>query len=430
MTPILVFVVFVIALAFSVPISSAVTLASLVPNFFSPQMFTSTSLLRSIVEGVNSYTLLAIPMFILSGVLMARGGVSKKLFEVFSYFLGKVPGGMPCAVVITCLFYGAISGSAPATVAAVGTMTIPVLCNLGYKKEFSVATVAVAGSLGVIIPPSIPMVLYSMANEDASVGEMFKAGIIPGIIIALCLMIYAVIFCIRNGEDKEKINAEVGALHEKGFAKVIVSSIPAILSPVIILGSIYGGIASPTEAATISVFYALIVALFIYRTMKPKDLWPIFVDTVQTYAPLLFILGSASAFAKVLALLNVPDLVADFFNNTFSNPIIILIVVNIFLFLVGMVMDGGPAILLLTPILWPIMESIGIEAVHFGIFMIINLAIGFVTPPIGINLFVASRLVDMPVMTIARYAMPYICFFIIALAVIVAFPQISMFLIS
>ncbi len=426
MNPAIVFVVFLVCLFLSIPISSSVTIASLLPGLENAKMFTATNLIRGMVEGVDSFTLLAIPMFILSGVLMARGGVSKKLFEVFSFFLGKIPGGMPCAVIVTCLFYGAISGSAPATVAAVGSMTIPVLINLGYKKDFSVATVAVAGSLGVIIPPSIPFVLYSMSNQEASVGNMFTAGIVPGFLIAGCLMVYAVFYCLRNGEDKQRIEEEVGALRKKGFARVFFESFPAILSPVIILGSIYGGIASPTEAAVISVFYALLVALVIYRTMKPRDLWPILVETVKTYGPLLFILGTASAFAKVLALLNVPDVVASFFNNTFTSPVVILIVINVFLLFVGMVMDGGPAILLLTPILWPIMESIGIDAVHFGIFMVVNLAIGFVTPPIGINLFVANRMSDIPVMTIAKNALPYLGLFIIALILIVVFPQISL----
>lgn len=426
MSPAIVFIVFIACLFLAIPISASITIASLLPGFADSRVFTVTNLIRGMVEGVDSFTLLAIPMFILSGILMARGGVSKKLFEVFSFFLGKIPGGMPCAVIVTCLFYGAISGSAPATVAAVGSMTIPVLMNLGYKKDFSVATVAVAGSLGVIIPPSIPFVLYGMANPEASVGNMFTAGIVPGFLIAGCLMIYAVYYCVKKGEDREKINAEVGALHKRGFGRIFVSSFPAILSPVIILGSIYGGIASPTEAATISVFYALLVAMALYRTLKVKDLWPILVETVRTYGPILFILSAASAFAKVLALLKVPETVSGFFNDTFSSPVVILIVINLFLFFVGMVMDGGPAILLLTPILWPIMKSIGIDPIHFGIFLVVNLAIGFVTPPIGINLFVASRLADIPVMTIAKNALPYICLFIVALILIVIFPQISL----
>ena len=426
MSSAVIFLVFLLCMFFAIPIAISITIASLLPSFAGSTALAATNLVRGMVAGVDSFTLLAIPMFVLSGIIMARGGVSKKLFEVFAFFLGKIPGGMPCAVIVTCLFYGAISGSAPATVAAVGSMTIPVLIELGYKKDFSVATVAVAGGLGVIIPPSIPFVLYGMVNPSASVGDMFTAGIVPGILIATCLMIYAVFYCVRNGEDKQKINHVVGELHQKGFMKIFASSFPALLSPIIILGSIYGGIASPTEAATISVFYALIVSMVIYRTIKMKDLAAIVKETVRTYGPLLFILSAASAFAKVLAILKVPDQVNTFFTENFSSPVIILIVVNVFLLIVGMLMDTGPAILLLTPILWPIMEGIGVNPIHFGIFMVVNLAIGFVTPPIGVNLFVASRLVDIPVMSIAKKAFPYIVLFLIALILIVSVPEISL----
>ena len=430
MSPALLFIIFVVCLFLSIPVSGSMAIASLAPGLMGVDSITAISFIRNCVEGVNSFSLLAIPMFILSGIVMARGGVSRKLFDFFTYFIGKIPGGMPCAVIVTCLFYGAISGSAPATVAAVGSMTIPILLNLGYTREFTVSTVCVAGSLGVIIPPSIPMVLYCMANSEASVGKMFTAGILPGFLIAGCLMVYAVFYCLKHGEDKAKINKEVKELRDKGFVKVFFTSFWALLSPVIILGSIYGGIASPTEAATISVFYALIVGLFIYRTLKVQDIPAILQETVQTYGPLLFVLGAAAAFAKVMAMLQIPAMVSEFMINTFHSKFAILLIVNIFLFLVGMVMDGGPAILLLTPILWPIVSAVGMNEIHFGINMIVNLAIGFVTPPIGINLFVASRVGELPVMTVAKNVMPYIALFVIALVAIVVFPPISLLLVG
>ena len=430
MSPALLFIIFVVCLFASIPVSGSMAIASLAPGLMGVDSITAISFIRNAVEGVNSFSLLAIPMFILSGIVMARGGVSRKLFDFFTYFIGKIPGGMPCAVIVTCLFYGAISGSAPATVAAVGSMTIPILLNLGYTREFTVSTVCVAGSLGVIIPPSIPMVLYCMANSEASVGKMFTAGILPGFLIAGCLMVYAVFYCLKHGEDKEKINKEVTELRQRGFVKVFFTSFWALLSPVIILGSIYGGIASPTEAATISVFYALIVGLFIYRTLKVQDIPAILQETVQTYGPLLFVLGAAAAFAKVMAMLQIPAMVSDFMIATFHSKFMILLIVNIFLFFVGMVMDGGPAILLLTPILWPIVSAVGVNEIHFGIMMIVNLAIGFVTPPIGINLFVASRVGELPVMTVAKNVMPYICLFVVALVAIITFPGISLTLVG
>lgn len=350
MSAVVVFIIFVICLVIAIPVSISLGIVSVLPGAFDPS-FTASGrfVIRSMLGGIDSFPLLAVPMFVLSGIVMAKGGISKKLFDVFAFFLGKLTAGIPCAVIVTCLFYGAISGSAPATVAAVGSMTIPILAKLGYDKEFSTAVVAVSGGLGVIIPPSIPFIMYGMAS-GASVSDLFVSGIIPGLLIGGLLMMYAVYYCKKNGEDKEKIHAVVGELHEKGLPAVLKDSFFALLSPVIILGCIYSGIASPTEAAVISVFYAL---------------------------------------------------------------------------LVGMVMDTTPAILILTPILLPIVQAVGMNTVHFGIMMVINLAIGFVTPPIGVNLFVASSLTDIPVMKIASKAMPMIVFFLLALLLLTFVPAIS-----
>ena len=331
---------------------------------------------------------------------------------------------MPCAVIVTCLFYGAISGSAPATVAAVGSMTIPILSKLGYDKKFSTAVVAVAGGLGVIIPPSIPFIMYGMASGE-SVSDLFLSGIIPGLMIGGLLMIYAVFYCKKNGEDKEKINEVVSELHDKGFLQVMKESFFALLSPVIILGCIYSGIASPTEAAVISVFYALIVSMVIYKTIKWGDIWGLMVEAVRTYAPIMFILAASVAFSRVLTLMQVPQSVSEWILTHFTNKIVLLLVINVFLLIVGMVMDTTPAILILTPILLPIVTAVGMNPIHFGIMMVVNLAIGFVTPPIGVNLFVASSLTDIPVMEVAKKAMPMIVYFLIALLLITFIPQIS-----
>jgi C4-dicarboxylate transporter DctM subunit len=385
-------------------------------------------ILRSALGGVNSYPLLAIPMFVLSGIIMSKGGVSKKLFEVFTYFVGKRTAGIPCAVVITCLFFGAISGSAPATVAAVGSMTIPMMLEMGYDKKFCVALVAVAGGLGVIIPPSIPFILYAQAT-GTSVSDMFLAGIIPGILIALILMCYAYFYCKKHGEDREKIDVIVDELHSRGFAKVFFSSFFALLTPVIILGCIYSGVTSPTEAAVIAVFYSLIISLFVYRTLKWKDLWGVFREAVKTYCPILFILAASVAFSRILTLMHVPQAVSDWMTGSFTNKALILLVINLILLVVGMVMDTSPAILILAPILLPVAQSFGVDAVHFGIIMVVNLAIGFVTPPIGVNLFVASSLSEVPVMEIARKAMPMIVLFFVALLLVTYIPQFSLLLV-
>ena len=266
--------------------------------------------------------------------------------------------------------------------------------------------------------------------SGTSVGKMFMAGIVPGLLIAALLMIYAFYYCKKHGEDKDKINEEVNALHNKGFKKVFFESFWALLTPVIILGCIYSGVASPTEAAVISVFYALFISMFIYKSLRIKDLYDVFVESIKTFAPILFILASAVAFSRIITLLQIPDIAANFILNTIHGKVAVLIVINILLLIVGMVMDTSPAILILTPILLPIAQSVGVDAVHFGIIMVVNLAIGFVTPPIGINLFVASSLVDIPVMNIAKKALPLIGFFFIALLLITFIPQISLALVA
>jgi C4-dicarboxylate transporter DctM subunit len=386
-------------------------------------------ILRSMVGGLNQTTLLAIPLFVLSGMIMTRGGVSKKLFDVFAYFIGNKTAGIPCAVVITCLFFGAISGSAPATVAAVGSMTIPIMLEMGYDKKFSVALVAVAGGLGVIIPPSIPFILYAQAS-GASVSKLFLAGIVPGLLIAAVLMGYSILYCKRHGEDKEAIHKVVDALHQQGFGKVFRSSFWALLTPVIILGCIYSGITSPTEAACIAVLYSLVISLLIYRTLKLRELWSICVEATRTYGPILFILASSVAFSRILTLMQVPQTVSAWIANDFSNKVVILIVINIILLLVGMVLDTSPAIMILTPILLPIAETFGVDPVQFGLIMVVNLAIGFVTPPIGVNLFVASSLSDVPVMALARKAVPMILLFFCVLLLVTFVPGVSLCLVG
>ncbi len=424
-----VFIVFLICLIIAIPVSISLGIASVLPVICDPSFTVGAKyLIRSMFSGLDSFPLLAVPMFVLSGIIMAKGGISRKLFDVFTYFLGNRTAGMPCAVIVTCLFYGAISGSAPATVAAVGSMTIPILTALGYDVTFSTAIVAVAGGLGVIIPPSIPFIMYGMAS-GASVSDLFLAGIIPGLMIGLLLMFYSVFYCKKHGEDRVKIQAAVQQLHDKGLFRVLKESFFAILSPVIILGCIYTGVASPTEAAVISVFYALLTSLVVYRTIRLRDLWSILQEAIRTFTPILFILATSTAFSRVLTLMEVPQTVSNFISSNFHSTVLILLVINLFLLVVGMVMDTTPAILILTPILLPVVETLGVNPIHFGVIMVVNLAIGFVTPPIGVNLFVASSLTDLPVMAIAKKALPMIVYFLLALLLITYIPALSLALI-
>lgn len=426
MTSILILITFILCILIAIPISISLGIASVLPKILDPSFTASGQfIIRSMVGGIDSFPLLAVPMFVLSGIIMARGGISKKIFDVFAFFFGKFTAGIPCAVVATCLFFGAISGSAPATVAAVGSMTIPVLLNLGYDKNFSTAIVAVSGGIGVIIPPSIPFIMYGMVSGE-SVSKLFTAGIVPGLLIALVLMLYCIYYCKKHGEDRLLIGSVIDELHNKGYLALIKDSFFALMTPVIVLGCIYTGITSPTEAAVISVFYAIFVSTVIYKNLDIKQLIDIFVEAVRTYSPLLFILAASMAFSRILTLMQLPQVISEFILSNLSNKFLFLLIINLLLLLVGMIMDTTPAILILTPILMPIIQGFGINPIHFGIIMVVNLAVGFVTPPIGVNLFVASSLTDIPVIDIAKKAVPMILCFLFALMLITIFPSISL----
>jgi len=424
-----VFVVFLAALVFAVPIAVSMIMGAMTPLILGGTGSSIQQLIANSFSGSDSTPILAVPLFILGGVLMAEGGISRRLFNFFAYFVGKFTGGLPCAVILTCLFYGAISGSGPATTAAVGSMTIPFLIEMGYDKTWAAGMVATAGGLGVIIPPSIPFVLYSLAT-GVSTGALFLAGVLPGILIGLFMMIYAVIYCKRKGEDKEKINEKMTELRSKGLLNLFKESFWALLSPVIVLGGIYSGIVTPTEAACISVFYSLFVSMVIYKSFTVKQIIPFLGNAVKTYAPLCFVLAFAIAFGRVLALVKAPVLIENFILANFSSGVSVLTAIVIIFLLLGMVMDTGPAIVILSPILLPAVQSLGVDPVHFGVIMVCCLSIGLATPPFGLDLFVAGTLSNLPPMKVAMKAMPFIIAFGIALFVITYIPWFSLVLLK
>lgn len=416
------FAIFLILLALGIPIYVSMAVASLAASVLNPVITTNADYVaRTLVAGLDVQSMLAVPLFILSGILMAKGGISKRLFDFFVYFLGNVTAGLPVAAIVTCLFYGAISGSAPATVAAVGAMCIPILLDLNYDKGFVTALVTVAGSLGVIIPPSIPFIMFGLATGE-SVGDLFISGILPGILIALCLIAYAFLYCKFHGEDRVRIEQNTKELRRDGFFSILKKSFWAILSPVIILGGIYSGIVTPTEAAGISVLYALFVSLVIYRTVSLRGLKDIFIEGAATVAPIMVVVSAATVFGRVLTMTNAAALITQYVTSAVSSKIAMLLLTNFVLLIVGMLMDTTPAILILAPILMPIMQSYGVTGIHFGCIMIVNLAIGFVTPPVGLNLYVASGMTKLPVLKIAKNALPFILAFIIALLLITFVP--------
>lgn len=424
MAALLVFLVFLGAVALAVPIGAAMILGSAAPVLLLEQGGSVAQIIHNTFSGANATPILAVPLFILGGVIMAEGGISRRLFNLFAYFVGRFPGGVPCAVILTCLFYGAISGSGPATTAAVGAMCIPFMVELGYDRAWSAGLVSVAGGLGVIIPPSIPFVLYSLST-GVSTGDLFLGGVLPGVLVALLLMGCTVVHCLRKGEDRGRIDRELESLREQGFGKLFLDSFWALLCPVIILGGIYSGFFTPTEAACVSVFYALFVALFLYRTITVREILPMLRAAVKNYAGLAFVLAFATAFGRVLSLTRATAAVEDFFLRHFhSAPALLAVLVVLFL-LLGMVMDTGPAIIILAPVLLPVAEQMGVHPVHFGVILVCCLSIGLATPPFGLDMFVAGNLAEEPPMKVARGSAPFIASFLIALWAVTAFQPLS-----
>lgn len=428
MAALLVFVVFLVAIVLSIPIGVSMILGSVAPILTMARGGVIPQIIDNTLSGANSTPILAVPLFILGGVIMAEGGISKKLFNFFAYFVGRFTGGVPCAVVLTCLFYGAISGSGPATTAAVGAMCVPFMVDLGYNKTWAAGLIAVAGGLGVIIPPSIPFVLYSLAT-GVSTGKLFLGGVIPGILIGLFLMAYAVFYCATKGEDKGKIKARLDEISANGFWPLFKDSFWALMCPIIILGGIYTGFFTPTEAAVVSVFYAIIVCLFIERSISFSALPGFLISSVKTYGGLAFVLAFATAFGRVLSLTHATSAVQDFIVNNFHSSISVLSVCTIIFLILGMIMDTGPAIIILAPVLLPAVKLLGVDEVHFGVVLVCCLSIGLATPPFGLDLFVAGNISQDNPMDVARRAFPFIIAFLLSLALIVYVPAISTWLV-
>ena len=422
------FLGFLICLALSFPIAIAIIIGALLPGWTGLSAVTDAIyVLRTMVTGVDSTTILAIPLFMFAGTIMAQGKISKKLFDVFAYFLGNIPAGMPCAAVVTCLFYGAISGSGPATAVAVGAMTIPILVNLGYDKGFCAALISVSGGLGLLIPPSIAFINYALVT-GTSVTSLFAAGVLPGLLMGFLLMLYAFFYCKKHGEDRDKIHANTRQLRSMGLLTLLKESVWAILSPVIILGGIYSGLFTPTEAACVSVIYSLIISLFVYKTIKWSDLIPLVNESVRTVAPLCLLIATATSFSRILTLAQAPQVLAAAVSGAISSRVVFLLTLVAIMLVLGMFIDGSPCILILSPLFMPIAEAYGVDPIHLGVIMVTTVTIGLSTPPFGLNLFAASAMTDIPVLTLGKKSLTCIAMAIVALLLITFIPGFSLWL--
>lgn len=413
---------FIFLLILSVPIGASIGLAICITLVFFPTITTFSFIGQSMITSMNSFPLLAVPFFMLCGSLMGAGGLSKRLVRICEALLGRYTGGLAMVTIVACLFFGAISGSAPATVAAIGGIMIPSMVKKGYDLEYSTGLTAVSGGLGVIIPPSIPFVFYGLST-GVSIGSLFIAGVIPGIMIGLLLILVSTVICKKRGFHGNGIPFD-----GKELLAAIWDGKWALLVPVIILGGIYGGLFTPTEAAVVACVYGLIVGKFIYKELKWSDLLPMFVDNGVLFGSVAITIATATALGTIFSMMSVPAKLAAAIAAFSTNKYVILLLINAFLLVVGMCMDVGAAILILAPVLYQVITPLGIDPIQFGVIMVINLAIGMCTPPVAINLFVASGMTGVPMLKVAKQAIPFILTMLVALLIITFVPGISTFL--
>ncbi|MCM3176499.1 TRAP transporter large permease [Cytobacillus horneckiae] len=422
MTVAVLFISLFVFLIIGVPIAIALGASALVTIYFTTTL-PLTIMTQKAFTALDSFPLLAIPFFMLAGVLMGKAGVSRRLLTLATMLVGWMVGGLAMVTVVTCMFFAAISGSGPATVAAIGSFMIPSMKAKQYDEGFAAALTAASGSIGVIIPPSIPFVMYGVIG-GVSIGSMFLAGIIPGMIIGLGLMVVS--FLIAKKKDYKPDTSIDYSF--KAVLKAIYDAKWALLIPVIILGGIYGGIFSPTEAAVVAVVYATLIGIFVHKELSMKDIYECIRESIVINATTMIIVGLSISFAYIMTLEQIPNSIAGFITDLSSNPLVILLVINLILLVVGMFIDTISALVVLTPILLPIVTAVGIDPIHFGVILVANLAIGFITPPLGVNLFVASSIGNVKIERIVSAILPFLLSMLITLFLITYIPVLSTWL--
>jgi len=384
--------------------------------------FTSTPLhiiTQQLFNALDNFVLLAIPFFILAGSIMTRGSIAKKLIAFVNSLVGWFPGGLAMAGVLACIFFAAISGSSPATVVAIGSIMIPALVKAGYNEKFSIGLITVSGSLGIVIPPSIPMILYCLVM-NVSVSKIFMAGIIPGLLTGAALMTYTFFMAKKNNW---RITVKASGSEVLRTAK---EGIWALILPVIVLGGIYSGVFTPTEAAAVSVVYALCVELFVYKEFNFFQITEVCKEGAVLSACLLFILSCAMTFIWLLTAEQIPQQLADIIIQHIHSPWMFLLTVNILFLILGCFMDDVSAMLILAPIFLETLNRYGIDLIHFGVVMVLNIQMGMLTPPFGLNLFVASGITKQPLVKIARGVAPFLVIMLICLTLVTYIPWLSL----
>lgn len=410
-----------VALLLSIPIAAAIGFSCLafipwIPGGLDRVMFFVG---QRMVVTADSFTLLALPFFILAGTLMSHGGIAQKLTDLAEAVAGDFPGGLGIAAIVACMFFGAVSGSGPATVAAIGTIILPAMIARGYGVGFSGGLMACAGGIGVLIPPSVPMIVYGV-NSGVSITDLFIASLFPGVIVGLFLMIPAYYISKKRGY--------AGKAREGGWSwvlKVMWQAKSALLMPVIILGGIYSGIFTPTEAGIVAVAYAIVLG-FATRGLSIKGLCSAMVEAAIISGSCIFLMGTASAFAKLLHMKDVPNLISTMILSLTNNKILILLLFNVVFLLGGMFIDTLSNILILCPIFLPLAVKIGVDPIHFGSFVVANLALGMATPPMGVDLFIAANICKTPFEKVLKGSVPFMLWNLVAVLLITYIPALSL----
>lgn len=374
-----------------------------------------------IFDGINKFALMAIPMFILAGNLLSKGGSARRIIDFAKSMVGHLPGGLPMSAIFACVIFAAVSGSSPATVVAIGSIMFVAIKEAGYPKEYAVGGITTAGSLGILIPPSVVMIVYGVTAE-VSIAQLFMAGVVPGLMLGGMMIAQTYIGAKRLGF--KATTPEPWSERIKKFFRAFW----ALLIVVVVIGGIYGGIFTPTEAAAASAIYALIISLFVYKDIKFKDLWDICLESAITTAMIFFIIANAVVFAYLLTSENIPQTIADSILAANIGKIGFLIIVNVLLFIMGQFMEPSSVVMIMVPLLLPIATALGVDPVHFGILLIVNMEIGMITPPVGLNLFVASGLTGMNLKDVIVSCLPWTLTLFIGLVLVTYIPEISLWL--
>lgn len=416
--PLVLGVVLILCLLIGVPIAFSIGIATVsalmvggVPaSFIAQQAFTA----------VDSFPLMAVPFFILAGALMETGGLSKRIINVAQEAMGNITGGFAIVTIIASAIFAAISGSSPATVAAIGSIMIPAMVKRGYSKDFASAVAGSGGGLGIVIPPSIPMIIYGVVT-GVSIGDMFKAGFVPGLFLAVLMIIVIFIISKRRGYVGTGVK-----FNFRRFAKANKDAFWALMAPVIILGGIYTGIFTPTESAVIAVVYGLIIGLFVYKELKFKQIPNILINSAMITGSVMIILGTATAFGKLVTMYQVPNMLADMILGISDNKYIVLLLITALILFIGTFMETLSIIIILAPLFLPVLITLGVDPIHFGILLVVGAEIGMMTPPLGVNLFVASGISGLPMEKVAKAIIPFVLILTLGLIIMLFVPWIAL----